>query len=165
MTQEGNSLRALWAMAVAAALLGVVWTARNLAVLPRVSERWEKKTADLAELQAIRAAVGRQDRRVAEFEAMPTAPSDLSSLARTCFGKAVATRELEPMPTVAGWTARRVALALDDVAGDDVGRFMAEAAAAKPPWGVTECVLQASGKSGRLARAEWTLVAVEKSGK
>ena len=73
------------------------------------------------------------------------------------------TRELEPASAVPGWTARRVGLAADDVAGDDMGRFLAELSSAKPPWGATELVLRASGKSGRLSRAELTLVSVERS--
>ena len=165
MTREGKSLRMLWAIAIAASLLGVVLTVRNFAVLPRGSERWDKKSADRTELQAIRKAVERQERMVASFESLPATPTDLPALAKKQFGKAVATRELEPMPTIAGWTARRVGLAAEDVAGDDVGHFLAEAAEAKPPWGVTECVLLASGKSGRLAKVELTLVAVEKAGR
>ena len=163
MTQGLKSLRVLWAAGIVVAVIGVALTVHNLTAIRDVSSRFRKRAADRAELQAIRESVERQDRLVAVFAAMPAGSLDFPALTRKCFGKAVTTRELEPASAVPGWTARRVGLAADDVAGDDMGRFLAELSSAKPPWGATELVLRASGKSGRLSRAELTLVSVERS--
>lgn len=164
MSGERNSLRALRIAAGVAAVCGLAMAATRLAALPEESGRWRKKAADLQEIRKLQATLEQQERVVAGFGAYPAAAPDLGPLLRNAFqGKTVATRERDAVPTLAGWTGRRVSVVIEDVEGADLDRFLENAAALRPPWGLAECVLQASGKSGRLSRAELTLVTVEKA--
>lgn len=164
MNSGTKYLRVLWAAAMAAAVCGLAMTATRLSSLSGEAERWQKKTSELEQIRALQAALDRQERRVSAFAAYPAAAADMAPLLRTGFsGKTALVRELEAVPALPGWTGRRVCVTLEDVAGADVEKFIEAAAAVRPPWGLAELVLQASGKAGQLARADLTLVAVEKA--
>lgn len=157
-------LRTLWAAALAAAVCGVGMTAIRFSSLSGEAERWQKKTGELEQIRALQAALERQERRVSAFAVYPAAVADMAPLLRNGFANKTTTiRELEAVPALPGWTGRRVCVTIEDVPGTDVEKFIEAAAALRPPWGLTELVLQASGKAGQLARADLTLVALEKA--
>jgi hypothetical protein len=149
--------------AVIAALTGLIWTAQSLVHLRQTTDLYRKKMSDIRELSGLRQTVLQHRRILAEREKMPGSPAPLPDVLQTALhGREAVCHEIAPLPTLPGWTARRVSVALSDISGDDLGRLFDEAAKRQPPWSLLECTLMASPTPGRLARVELVMGAVER---
>jgi hypothetical protein len=153
-------------LAVVTALAGIVMTARSLAGLSQTVESYRKRTADIREVTALRNRMQVLRALVAERERQGGAPAPVTDLLQAVLpNRAVTTRQLDAMPTLPGWTAQRVSVVLTDIAGDELGRLLQEAARRQPAWTPLDGTLLASSTPGRLAKVELTLMAVGRTGK
>jgi hypothetical protein len=147
-----------------AVLTGLVWSGQSLAHLGQTTDLYRKKISDIRELSTLRQTVLRYRHVLTDREQMAGPLTPLAEVLRTALpGRETAMHEIDPLPTLPGWTARRVSVALTDISGDDVGRLLNETARCRPPWSLLECTLLASPTRGRLAKAELVLGAVEKT--
>jgi hypothetical protein len=164
MNNKPVGLIVLSVTAAVATLTGLIWTGQSLARLGPAAELYRKKVSDIRELTSLQQTLQDYRRVLAAREQMDGSPAALPDLLRTTLpGREAAFRELDPLPTLPGWTARRMSVALTDISGDDLGRLLAEVARRQPPWSLLECTLLASPTPGRLAKAEWVLGMVEKA--
>lgn len=155
-----------WSAAGLALAAGLVLSFRTAGSLESVTALWAKKAGEAATLQRLAAITAAQRAEVARRAAEAAAPASLGTLLRdTLPGVTAEWRTLEPLPTIAGWTAPRQGVTLTGLSGDDLGRFLAAATAARPPWALMECTLQAAPQAGRLARAELVFVTTEPAGR
>jgi hypothetical protein len=164
--RSDRSLFILSVLAAAATLAGVALSIRSLAGLSRTAELYRKKTADIREVAVLRNRMHALRALVAERERQTGQPVAIQELLQAAVpSRTATTRELDPMPTVPGWTARRVSVALNDITGDELGRLFQEAARARPGWTPIECTLFAAPAPGRLSKADVTMVTVERAGR
>ena len=150
--------------AALAVLIGLAMTVRSLSGLKETAELYGHKTAEVRELAAMRQRAHDLRAIVAERagEAGP-APTVSELLQAALPTHAAVTRELDPSPTLPGWTARRVSVVLSDISGDELGRLFQEAGKRHPSWALLECTLLAAQPPGRLAKAELVLGTVERT--
>jgi hypothetical protein len=164
MKNKPVGLIVLSVAAAVATLTGLIWTGQSLAHLGSTTELYRKKLSDIRELTSLQQTMQGYRLVLAAREQRTGSPAALPDLLRTTLpGREAAFREIDPLPTLPGWTARRMSVALTDISGDDLGRLLDEAARRQPPWSLLECTLLASPTPGRLAKVEWVLGMVEKS--
>jgi hypothetical protein len=164
MKKNNTPLITLWIFAGLALLCGFLLSVRTLTGSKRISEIWTKKANDIRDMQALRSVAAEQRQILQQYAQFPAAPTQLEEIARTAVpGLNLVIRSTDKSPSVPGWTARKVSLNLADVSGDDLGRFLAAASSATPPWALLNCTLSASPTRGRLAKAELILVTVERN--
>lgn len=164
MKNKPASLIVLSVASAVAVVTSLIWTGQSLAHLGPTSELYRKKLSDIRELTALQQTMQGYRRLLAAREQKAGSPAALPNLLReTLPGREAAFREIDPLPTLPGWTARRMSVVLTDISGDDLGRLLNEAAKRQPPWSLLECTLLASPTPGRLAKVEWVLGMVEKS--
>ena len=164
MKDDRRLLVTLSVMAALAVLASLVLTVRSLTGLRRTTELCQKTSADIGELTALRQRSQQLNAIVAARETMTEPSIPISKLLQTALPVRTATsRELEPVSTVPGWTARRVSVVLTDVTGDELGNLFQEATRCQPPWAILDCTLFASPTPGRLTKAELTLGMVERA--
>ena len=164
MKKNNTSLPLLWGAAGLSLLIGLLLSVRALNGIGRTTEIWQKKSADLQEMQALRTVALEQRNLLKGYAKYPTAPVPLEELARTAVpGLNLMIRSKETHPALQGWTARKVSLGLVDITGDDLGRFLEAISSATPPWALLEGSLSASPASGRLAKVELVIETVERN--
>lgn len=162
MKNNPRSLPILRTAAALAVLAALMMTVRSLATLRDSTDLYRRRTADAIELAALRQRAHSLNAIVATREQEGSPSGTLSDLLQTALpGHPATTREMDPTPTLAGWTARRVSVVLSDVSGDELGRFLQTAADHHPPWALLECSLLAAPTPGRLTKAELVLGSVE----
>ena len=153
--------RLLLVLRVTAAL--AIVTGLAMSGLQDASALYGRKMADARELAAMRQRAHDLRAIVAERTREAGPAATVSELLQAALpGHAAVTRELDPTPTLPGWTARRVSVALSDVTGDELGRLFQEAAKRRS-WALLECTLLASSTPGRLTKAELVLGTVERT--
>lgn len=156
-------LTLLWSAAILSLLAGLGLSLSSSRQIGPTKERWQKQAGQMQEMMALRAKAATHRELLNRYAQYPGTPPQLESVARHAVpGLNPATRSTEVQPSVAGWTARKVSVALSDISGDDLGRFLEEASRTTPPWALLDCTLSASATTGRLAKVEMTLVTVEK---
>jgi len=164
MKKNNSLLPALWSAAGLSLLIGLLLSIHTVGSIGRTTEIWQKKSGDLQELLALRKVAAERQNILKHYARFPAAPVPLETLARNAGpGLNPALRSTETHPTVPGWTARRINIGLNDMSGDDLGRFLEAASTATPPWALMACTLSASPTPGRLAKAELILETVERN--
>jgi hypothetical protein len=154
----------LWSAAGLSLLAGLLLTARSLGGLDRTLEILSRKAADAGELAGLRKQAVRHQALLEATTRYPDTPQGLETLARaTLPGQAMRILTTDLSPSVPGWTARKVSVEFNDIAGSDLGRLLDAGAAATPPWTLLECTLLASPTPGRIAKATLVLVTAERS--
>lgn len=156
-------LMILWSSAGLYLLAGLLLTARSLGGLDRTLEILSRKAADAVELAGLRERAKRHQALLESYGRYPATAQGLEALARaTLPGQALRILTTDISPSVPGWTARKVSVEFNDMAGTDLGRFLDAGAAATPPWTLLECTLLASPTPGRVAKATLVFVTVER---
>ena len=164
MNNKPVGLIVLSVVAAVAVLTSLIWTGKSLSRLGPTAELYRKKLSDIRELASMQQTLQGYRRVLAARDRQNSSPATLPDLLRTTLpGREASFRELDPLPTLPGWTARRMSVVLTDISGDDLGRLLDEAAKRQPPWSLLECTLLASPTPGRLAKVEWVLGMVEKT--
>jgi hypothetical protein len=148
-----------------ALVAGLILTLRTLGSLDSATALWARKATEAAALQRLAAITAEQRAEVALRATAPAEPANLGVLLRdTLPGITAEWRALEPLPTIPGWTAPRQGVTLTNLTGDELGRFLAAATTANPPWALLECSLRAAPRAGHLARAELVFVTTAPAG-
>ena len=142
-------------------VVALVMTVRTVTGLSQTAALYNRKTADLRTLAGLRQQTLQQRAIVAGHAEQAEAPAPLSVVLREALpGREAALRDLDPLPTLPGWAARRTRVTFTDIAGDEMGRFLDDAARRQPAWALLECTLVAAPTPGRLAKAELVLCVV-----
>ena len=161
-----RSLRFVWVAAAAAMVLGLGLTIGSLAGMSRDRERYDKRVVDLKTLEALARNTAAREAAARAWAAFDTPARPLSDLLRTTTQDgAPAIRDLEPAAGPPGWQVRRTAVVLTDAPYARLTDAVQSAAAARPPWTLAECVLQASARPGTASRMELVFETVERTGK
>lgn len=164
MKHANPSLIALWAAAILSIAIGSIAALQSLAGLERQTSLWKQKLNDRRELARLQDQSRLFREAVKAHEKWPASPPVLQNLlSQTLPGITVSPFAFSDHPSPEHWTARRVTFAITDVPGESLERFFEAAATSRPPWSVEECTLMASASSGRLARVDLVMVAVERA--
>lgn len=161
---EHNRLsRLLWAAAALSLAAGLLLSTRTLLALPRVRDRYEKRSADVKAVAALAAAGRLQAAAVQAWsQAGGPAPALAGEFRRQLPDLAVALHDLEPAPSLPGWQIRRTAVTLANVDYRRLDDVVRAAGASRPPWSLAECVLQASDRPGIAARLDLVFETVDR---
>ena len=147
--------RLLWAAAALALTAGLLLSAQTLLALPRVRDRYEKRSADIKAVAALAAASRLQTAAVQAWSrAGGPAPALAGELRRQLPALAVTVHDLEPAPSLPGWQIRRTAVTLVNEDYRRLEELVRAAGASRPPWCLAECAVQASERPGIAARMD-----------
>lgn len=160
---ERDRLTRLLRVAAALSLAtGLLLTVRTVATLPRVRERYEKRSADLKAVAALAETARLQAAAVQAWsQAGAPAPALAGELRRQLPDLAPGIQELEAAPGLPGWRVRRTAVTLTNTDFRRLDEVVRAAGASRPPWSLAECVLLASDRPGMAARMELVFETVE----
>lgn len=163
MQKNNSTLMLLWSLAGASLAAGILLTIGSIRTLPRTLELWDRKAADIQALAAMQELADQNRRILAEYASYPPAPPSLETLTHTIMpGRSLTVRVTELLPCVPGWTFRKAGVEFNDIAGEDLGKWLQAGAAARPPWAVVECTLTAAPVAGRLSKAALVMETVER---
>lgn len=152
----------LWSAAGIALLAGILLTFNSLTGMNRTTEIMNKKTADAHDLAELQANADMHRAILRHYAQYQTAPIAFETLVKTMLpDRACSTRSTETLPTVPGWSARKISVGFSNISGAELGHLLETGANATPPWTLLECTLFASPTPGRLARAELVMGTVE----
>jgi hypothetical protein len=162
--KNNTPLIILWSAAGLSLLAGFLLTHHSLNGITRTREIFLKKTNDIRELAGMRTQANLHHSLLTAAVQYPPSPIPLETLART-------TVPAQPMrllttgitPSVSGWTARKVSVEFNDIAGIDLGKLLDAGASANPPWTIIECTLFAAPTPGRVAKATLVFSTVERA--
>lgn len=164
MKHANPKLIVIWSATSLAILIGSIIAIQSLAGLSRQTSLWQQKINDKREL--IRLLDQSRLFKVAleAHNAGPASPPPLQNLlSATLPGVAISPLSSMDQPSVENWITRRVSFSMTDVPGEALEKFFQAATTSRPPWSVEECTLQSSVSSGRLARVDVVMVAVERT--
>ncbi|MEI8351254.1 MAG: hypothetical protein WCG36_02970 [bacterium] len=165
MEKNNSTLILLWSLAGLSLATGLLLTLRSLNAIPRTTELWERKAEDIKALTVLQTRASRNRAILDRYSRYPAVPVSLESLTQTTLpGRTLITRATESRPCVPGWSLRKVSVDLNDIEGEDLGKWLAAGAQASPPWALVECTLTAASTPGRLARATLVMETVERTG-
>lgn len=164
MQKNNSTLILLWSLAGVSLAAGILLTVSSVKSIPRTIELWERRADDIRTLSSLQTLAERNRRILAEYSRYPATPVSLETLTKSALpGRALTVRVTESLPSVPGWTLRKVGVELTDIAGEDLEKWLQAGAAARPPWAVAECTLNASPVAGRLSKAALVMVTAERS--
>lgn len=137
---EGRALQVLRLAAALALGTGVVLSAGTALRQRGVKRQIAARAADAERLAGL---VGEASRRRAALLALErvraATPPELAGLVRAAWPNAEADiREGESAEALGGWSVRRTAVGIQAGAVEGLGRFLASAEAARPPWRMAE---------------------------
>jgi hypothetical protein len=161
--EHDRLLRLLRVAAALALAAGLLLTVRTLGTLPRVRERYEKRSADLKAIAAL-AATGRQQAAAVQAwsQAGGPAPALADVFRRQIPDLTLGVHDMEAVPGLPGWQVRRTAVTLANADFRRLEDVVRVAGALRPPWSLAECVLQASDRPGIAARIELVFETVDR---
>jgi hypothetical protein len=164
MKHANPSLVILWSAAILAMGIGIISAIQSLSGLNRQNDLWKQKRSDRQELHRLLDRSRNFTRAVNAHKAWPSSPPPLQDMiTATLPGVTPSPLSFSDQPSLKHWTTRRVSFSLTDVQGESLGNFLDAAATSRPPWSVEEITLTASPSSGRLARVDMIMVAVERA--
>lgn len=164
MKHTNPKLVALWSATSLAILIGSISAIQSLTGLSRQTSLWQQKINDKRELTRLLDQSRQFKLAVEAHNAGPASPPPLQNLlSATLPGIAISPLSSVDQPSVENWTARRISFSITDVPGEALEKFFQAASTSRPPWSVEECTLQSSVSSGRLARVDLVMVAVERT--
>lgn len=153
----------LGAVTALAGVIGLVMTVRTVAGLPQTTALYSRKAADLQTLAGLRQQALQHRALVAAYAQQAGVPVPLATVLREALpGRDATLRELDPPPTLPGWSARRTRVVFAGISGAEMGRFLDDAARRQPAWSLLECTLIAAPTPGRLAKADLVLGTVSR---
>ena len=166
MERDRSLKRLLWTAAGVTLGLGLMLTARSLTGLARDRDRYDKRLTDLRAVDSLAQTVAARDAALQTWSRTDASVRPLAEILRTQGPDAAAViRDLESASGPAGWQIRRTSVVLTNVGYDRLADTARLASAARPPWTLAECVLQASERPGIAARMELVFETAERSGK
>jgi len=152
--RSNSTLIKLWIAASLSLAAGLLLTVRSLSGLPRTTELLARKVADSRDLTELRLQADRYQVLLEHYSCLPAMPTGFETLVRSTLpGAAMTTRATATLPSVPGWTVKKVSVDFTDITGEELGRMLEAGAAAQPPWSLVECTLFASPVAGRMAKA------------
>lgn len=162
--KSNSSLIRIWSAASLSLAAGLLLTLHSLSGIPRTTALWERKTSDIRSLADMRSLARRQQLLLTNYSRHPATATRLEDLTRIALpGHAITIRTMEILPSLPGWTTRKVTLELTNISGEDLGKWLDAATAAKPPWAPVECILSASSTPGHLAKASLVMETAERN--
>ena len=165
MEKNNSTLILLWSLAGLSLATGILLTLRSVYAVPRTTELWERKAADIKALTVLQTRTARNRAILDGYSRYPALPVGLETLTQTTLpGRTLTARTTESRPSVPGWSLRKVSVDLTDISGEDLGKWLAAGAQATPPWALVECTLTAASTPGRLAKATLVMETVERTG-
>lgn len=159
---------ALPVAALLAAALGLALTVASAVNAPRRVAAIRRREADAVEARRLRDELARREaiRRLwleLPDARLPAPETLLRTAARGLAAPEVIERDAEPLAD--GWRRRRVEIVFPEAPLDMIGRFLAAAAAARPPWRLAEIRVLASDSGRGYGRATATLDGLERAGR
>ena len=163
MKNSNITLISLWMLATLTLASGLMISLRTATQVTSTSELWQKKAADLQEMNRLRTIAADYRAILQLYSQYPATAPLLTELARdTIPGVNLTTRLTETYPAVPGWTTRKASIGLANVSGNELGRFLENLGKASPPWAILDCTLSSSPTPGQLAKVEMVLVTAER---
>lgn len=163
MKNNNPILTLLWSAAMLSLIAGLALSLSALGKIGATKKLWRKKAGQLQEMMALRATAATHRALLNRYAEYPATPTPLEAVARQTVTRLnPVIRATEVHPSVPGWSTRKVNVGLNDISGDDLGRFLEAADRATPPWALLDCALASSATPGRLSKVEMTLATVER---
>ena len=155
----------LWGAAAAALAAGLLWTARNAAVLPARVEALRARAAVWDRLRAVETEQADARRQLAALNDLPR-PARAAPLAQLAAEFTPAARpeilDRGAQTLADGWRARRMELQYSEADLETVGAMLAAAAGQRPPWTLRSCKIEASSRQAGYGRVILQLEALER---
>lgn len=133
-------------IAAVALLAGVVWSARNLLVLPGDKRKLQARIETLEQLLDLRAEQQREHRRLAALNNLPrpvrpVPPAGLFAGMELKTEPETAERGVRALSD--GWRLRRVEMRLPEIEAAALEEMISAASDLRPPWVLRECDIKA----------------------
>lgn len=155
----------IWGAAAAVLAAGMLWTARNAAVLPARVEALRARAAVWDRLRAVEAEQAAARRQLAVLNDLPR-PARAAPLAQLAAEFTPAARpeilDRGAQTLADGWRARRMELQYSEADLETVGAMLAAAAGQRPPWTLRSCKIEASPRQAGYGRVILQLEALER---
>ena len=163
MKKSNTPLAILWSAAGLSLLAGLILTINSLNGISRTREILSKKTHDIRELAGMRTQANRYHFLLKATVQYPASPVPLETLTRTTLpSQPMRLLSTDITPSVSGWTAKKVSVECNDIAGSDLGKLLDAGTTATPPWTLIECTLFSAPTPGHLAKATLVFSTVER---